>query len=658
MTTNNPHPKDVFMREALTELERLVENDPEVNPFQTILREYVTSTPHFKELPPGEYQSPPALSSVVVDPNDDLLARFTAQVRNGSENGGDVTAAEDFLSVTDNDSRAGKQQQGYDRETRKWEKRLGTLIRYNSAMGYSCLLAGLATLGLEYVLHREWTPLSVMLTGGYGIIGGLSYGLVSLTESRLKQLQFDGLPAIARSMNSRNTLTRWWNKAVNYGVLAVTLGALFGVEGGLHLNHEKEAIRVLLNSKKTSTLEQKVEEDSSLPRPQLIFDTSADTYEVNSGAVMKVVTNPQTNTRTLLAPYEEKMEGLENINIEPLHDQWAWRELAIREACQEARFDNPDLITAMYHTFSSPRVFDPISWGKVKRFEPVLSGQSSIDTLKDGEEEAYQNLQANNSQFRELMKEDYILPLMEHLQRTGKKYGKANILEALALLVYTDKQLATARQQLKRKEGITDEEELNTLLYLGGQLSKEGKREDRLMFEKEDAFIVPAILHSYFALQHHHQVLRNRKEQYDNQTGKRIYQPKSVPALRVGAYVNDPLQKKKGQVDHCPARYSPQNVQFSIGNRWNAVRPGENVLVRYGVAIPGVRVEGHYGMDQLLEIPDWNMWEEVDSGGQITIPKHAVPGTYLVKFSTGLSDDCRLDLETTITVTNEMIPKK
>lgn len=654
MTKDNPPPKDVFIAEALSELEKLVANNPEIALFQTSLREYLASTLFFTELPPGDYPSPLPPSSAAADPQEDPLFRLKRLKKNNGKLKEKDPHPQDYLPVDRSieDTVMVDQKQDWHDRIQGWRK----VSNWTAAAGF---VAGAVTMGLEYFLHGSLTPMSTAVTGCYVGIGGVSLITANRLEARLSQLKYDGLPALMRDMTTGNRFKRWIVRNMVTGVNTLTGIVLALTLGGIHTY--SEYVHHSAGSKET-TIEQKVEEDSSLPRPQLIFDTPADTYEVNSGAVMKAIDNPQTNTRKLLAPYEEKMEGLENINIEPLHDQLAWRERAIREACQEARFDNPDLITVMYHTFIPPRVFDPIPWGQVKRFEPVLSGEVPIEELDENEKEAYLAFQANNNQFKDWVKEKYLSPLLENLKRTEKRYGRVNILESLGSLVYTDKQLETARKQLKRREGTTDEEELNILLYLGGQLPKEGKREELLdlfMSEKEDTFIVPAVLHSYFALQHHHQMLRNRREQHDNQTGKRIYRPKNVPVLNVTALVNDPMQKKKGQPDPCPARYSPQNVQFSISNRWNAVRPGESVLVRYGVAVPGVRVESQYGMDQLLDIPDLFMWAEgVDSSGQISIPKHAVPGTYPVKFSTGLSDGCRLDLETTMTVTNEVIPER
>lgn len=625
-------------------------NDPTVAPFREALRQYVQSTPYFTELPSQERPSPSTYSSLNLG---SVFARLEMVRDNGNGNGKDIPPDQDYRPVDRSieDTVLVDQKQDWQDRLMGWKK----VSNVGAGVGFA---AAVVTMGLEYFLHGALTPTSTAVAASYGSAAGGLLIMANRLEARLTQLEYDGLQPLMRDLTTGNRVKRWMIRNIVTGVNTLTGIVLMLTMGGIHAY--SEYMHHSTESKTSITIEQKVEEDSSLPRPQLIFDTPADTYEVNSGAVMKAIANPQTNTRTLLAPYEEKMEGLENINIEPLHDQWAWRELAIREACQEARFDNPDLITAMYRTFPPPRVYEPIAWGQIKRFEPVLSGEVPIDELGEVEKETYVILQENNRHFKQSVKEDFILPLTENLLKTEKRYGRANILEALALLVYTDKQLETARKQLKRREKITDEEELNTLLYLGGQLPKEGKREELLdlfVSETEDAFIVPVVLHSYFALQHHHQMLRNRREQHDNQVGKKIYQPKSIPVLNVTASVNDPMQKKKGQPDPCPARYSPQNVQFSISNRWNAVQPGANVPVYY--TVPGVRVEHQYGMDKLLGIPDLGVWmDNVDDGSQITIPKYARLGTYPVTFGTGLSDGCRLDIETTITVTNEVIPEK
>ena len=641
MTTTHHPPQDVFMSHALRELEDIAKDEAEITPFLATLREYVDSTPYFTEVP-IEQRSLPAYVSLTSTFN--RLEAAAGNGRNGLEN--KVDPSRDYLSV---DEAMGTKELPLDEEAQKLYSKID---RWRTTNYLGASLAGLASIGKlanDFLVEGGISASTLLSVCGYAAMTSSFVLLAYNLKQRLNQVKREGLSKLQRDMH--HPWSWFATRPIVNGTWTVMLyGALLASPLYLHARTKQQIVvpqhHILLTQ--VPDLEKPKEK-------KIIFDSPADTFEVNNGRLTTETANSQTNTKKLLALYEDKMEGLESVNIVPLHNQLAWRELAIRETCQETRFDNPDLIIAMYHVLFPPRVYDPIPWGQVQRFEPFLSGQSPVaDAPED-----YHSLLMNNRGFKEFVKEEYILPLMDNLEQTRKKYGKANVLEALALLAYTDKQVDTARKMLKQKTGITDEEDFMNRLYLGGQLPAEGKRMDRLQLDGQDAFLVPAILRPYFAFQRHHRSLRNKKEQYDHQIRNHNYPLGNPPAFQVTASINDYFGKRKGQPDPCPSRYSPKNVQLTIGNRWNLVRPGEIVTVTYTVAVPDVKVEAHYSTEPLLEIPDLNLWQEsLKSGDQVTIPLYAAPGVYPVTLGTGLSDGCSLHLETTFTVTNQIIPDK
>ncbi len=649
MTTNNPPPKDAFISEALSELEGIVANDPTVAPFREALRQYVQSTTYFTELPSQERPSPSTYSSLNLG---SVFARLEMVQENG--NGRDISPHQDYRPADRSieDTVLVDQRQDWHDRMQWWRK----ASKITAGIGFA---AGVVTLGLEYFLHGALTPTSTAVAASYSTVGGIAMITANRLEARLSQLEYDGLPSFMRAMTTGNRLKRWFVRNMVTGVSTLTAMVVLPTMAATHIY--SEYLHHSAGSKET-TIEQKVDEGKTYPPTDLSALSGEELQSVVDVQILRDLqkqAKPVTETKKLLPPYEDYVvERLATVNPEAIHDPVTFREMAIRGICAKTGFDNPDLITALYINLAPPRVYEPIAWRSVERYWEILERTYTRPSdLKPGNEmipnEISGELQ-NNMDFAEYVVEKYIKPLQDNLAHTLKKYGKPNLLEAIARLVYTEKQIAAARKRVHPFAPSAEEKDRE--LYFTGILPRKGQQGDTLSTGPTPEF-VRDVLVSYFALARYHQQAINQQEQRESRRDHSIHTPLKRPVIQVRPYLNDFL-KKKGVPDPCPARYGPAHVTLQLNHPLNLVRPGGLVAVTYDISRQlGVTFEPHYSTQPLLEISDIGLWgTSVQSGDTIKIPPHTLPGTYPVRLEVGLSDNCAVELETTLTVTNKLIP--
>ena len=365
------------------------------------------------------------------------------------------------------------------------------------------------------------------------------------------------------------------------------------------------------------------------------------------------IKDADVDTISLLRPYESDHHTTLRKRLEIIEGYDSHKKIGtlleslLYQDTQGSKFDNPDLITAIFFNTADYQKFRLLKNSGINENEERLSPFTYLDKKgnidREAHHEATKGIISLIHKLNKRIRSDYLSPLREVALK--KSLTKEGFIDSLASFVYSNQEIQHAKNNAQ-KAGKSGSDYFEYKSFLPESPSKPG----RVEYSRDDSRnFVEDVLAVYFDLRKHHLTIQNKKAQNKNEplTDFKIF----TPIAEYHGEGDDSNDYGQRNLALCGLAYEGKDYIFKLGNKNNVVHPGQKIKVELG----NTENETIFsGKKFHVNIPGINVYRRMDPNGSFEIPLSAEPGEYPVTAVMQDDHQCDFTLTSAITVTNKV----